>query len=86
MMRAFDTDGGAAMITEGFRVHYNLVKPHMGIGGSTPGDAAGGSPAGRVPVEGDPRRGHHPRSDSRCRERGSSQITRLGDRTLDHQD
>ena len=29
------------MITEGFRVHYNLVKPHMGIGGSTPGDAAG---------------------------------------------
>ncbi len=35
------TDGGAAMITEGFRVHYNLVKPHMGIGGSTPGDAAG---------------------------------------------
>ena len=40
-MRAFDTDGGAAMITEGFRVHYNLVKPHMGIGGSTPGDSAG---------------------------------------------
>jgi len=29
------------MITEGFRVHYNLVKPHMGIGGSTTGDAAG---------------------------------------------
>lgn len=30
VMRAFDTDGGAAMITEGFRVHYNLVKPHRG--------------------------------------------------------
>jgi len=41
VMRAFDTDEGAAMIAEGFRVHYNLVKPHMGIGGATPGDAAG---------------------------------------------
>ncbi len=40
-MRAFDTDGGAAMIAEGFRAHYNLVKPHMGIGSATPGDAAG---------------------------------------------
>lgn len=41
VMRGFDTDGGAAMIAEGFRVHYNLVKPHIGIGGGTPGDAAG---------------------------------------------
>ena len=40
-MRAFDTDEGAAMIAEGFRVYYNLVKPHMGIGGATQGDAAG---------------------------------------------
>lgn len=31
-MRAFDREAGAAMIAEGFRVHYNLVKPHMGIG------------------------------------------------------
>ena len=38
---AFDTDGGAAMIAEDLWVYYNLVKPHMGIGGSTPGDAAG---------------------------------------------
>ena len=29
------------MIAEGFPVHYNLVKPHSGIGGETPGDAAG---------------------------------------------
>lgn len=41
VMRAFDTDDGAAMIAEGFRVHYNLVKPHMGIGGATLGHAAG---------------------------------------------
>jgi len=38
---AFDTDGGAAMIAEDLWVYYNLVKPHMGIGGSTTGDAAG---------------------------------------------
>lgn len=41
VMRAFDTDGGAAMIAEGFRVHYNLVKPHMTLDGATPGDAVG---------------------------------------------
>ncbi|MEK6988281.1 MAG: hypothetical protein AABX97_09375 [Candidatus Thermoplasmatota archaeon] len=39
--RAFDTDGGAAMIAEGFWVYYNLVKPDMGIGSSTSGDVAG---------------------------------------------
>ena len=38
--RAFDTDGGAATIAEGFWVYYNLVKPDMGIGSATPGDAA----------------------------------------------
>ena len=41
VMRAFDTDARAAMIAEAFRVHSNLVKPHMGIEGQTPGDAAG---------------------------------------------
>ena len=39
--RGFDTDGGAAVIAEGFWVYYNLVKPDMGIGSATPGDAAG---------------------------------------------
>ena len=38
--RAFDTDEGAAMIAEGSWVDYNLVKPDMGIGRATPGDAA----------------------------------------------
>ena len=40
VLRRFDTDDGAAMIAEGFRVHYNLVKPHMALDGQTPGDAA----------------------------------------------
>lgn len=30
-MRAFDNEDGAAMIAEGFRVHYNLVKPQMAL-------------------------------------------------------
>ena len=41
VMRAFDTDDGAGMIAEGFRVHYNLVKPHIALAGRTPGDVAG---------------------------------------------
>lgn len=41
VMRVFDNDRGAGMIAEGFRVHYNLVKPHMALDGQTPGDAAG---------------------------------------------
>ncbi len=41
VMRAFENEGGAAMITEGFRVHYNLVKPHVALDAQTPGDAAG---------------------------------------------
>jgi len=41
VMRAFDTDDGAGMIAEGFRVHYNLVKPHIALDGRTPGDVAG---------------------------------------------
>jgi len=35
--RAFDTDGGAAMIAEDSWVYYNLVKPDMGIGSATRG-------------------------------------------------
>ena len=39
-MRAFDNMNGASGIAEGFRVHYNLVREHQGIG-MTPGEAAG---------------------------------------------
>lgn len=40
VMRAFDSLSGASGIAEGFRVHYNLVRTHQGIG-MTPGEAAG---------------------------------------------
>ena len=41
VMRAFDTDAGTAALMEGYRVHYNLVRPHIGLSGTTPGVAAG---------------------------------------------
>ena len=28
-------------LLEGFRLHYNHVRPHEGLGGMTPGEAAG---------------------------------------------
>jgi transposase-like protein len=40
VMRAFDNDPGASALAEGFRVHYNLVRPHQALG-MTPGEAAG---------------------------------------------
>lgn len=39
-MRAFDGKRGASDLSEGFRVHYNLVKDHQALG-TTPGEAAG---------------------------------------------
>ena len=30
-----------AQLLEGFRVHYNHVRPHEGLGGTAPGEAAG---------------------------------------------
>lgn len=40
VMRGFDNDRGCAALSEGWRVHYNLVRGHMGLG-TTPGEAAG---------------------------------------------
>jgi hypothetical protein len=39
-MRAFDGEPGTAVLAEGFRVHYNLVREHQAFG-MTPGEAAG---------------------------------------------
>jgi transposase-like protein len=39
-MRGFGNDAGASMLMEGFRVHYNLVRPHQSLG-TTPAVAAG---------------------------------------------
>ena len=81
VMRAFDTDDGAAMIAKGFRVHYNLVKPHITLGGETPGGLGGHIPAGWFPMESDSRSRRHPRSYSRPFRGRPDGITRLGDRT-----
>jgi putative transposase len=39
-MRAYDNDRGAAALSEGWQVHYNLVRTHLALG-TTPGVAAG---------------------------------------------
>jgi transposase-like protein len=41
VMRALDTDGSAPTFVDGARIHYNFVRPHMGLGGQTPAEAAG---------------------------------------------
>lgn len=40
VMRGFDTRDGTAALSEGFRVHYNLVREHQALG-ATPGSLAG---------------------------------------------
>lgn len=40
VMRAFDGQTGTAILAEGLRVHYNLVRDHQALG-MTPGEAAG---------------------------------------------
>jgi transposase-like protein len=40
VMRAFDGPAGASVLSEGHRVHYNLVREHEALG-MTPGEAAG---------------------------------------------
>jgi transposase-like protein len=40
VMRAFDGEPGTAVLAEGLRVHYNLVRDHQALG-MTPGEAAG---------------------------------------------
>jgi hypothetical protein len=39
-MRAFDQNKGCGNITEGFRVHYNLIRNHQALS-INPGEAAG---------------------------------------------
>ncbi|HTP54459.1 MAG TPA: DDE-type integrase/transposase/recombinase [Thermoplasmata archaeon] len=40
VMRAFDGEPGTAVLAEGLRVHYNLVREHQALG-MTPGEVAG---------------------------------------------
>jgi transposase-like protein len=44
VMRGFDGERGTAALMEGFRAHYNLVRPHSGLAGLTPAEAAGLAP------------------------------------------
>ena len=39
VMRGLKTEG--TMIIEGFRIHYNFARPHEGLNGKTPAEAAG---------------------------------------------
>jgi len=41
--RAYDNDAGAFALSEGWKVHYNLVRDHLALG-TTPGVAAGFAP------------------------------------------
>jgi len=40
VMRAFDQEHGAAMLMDGWRVHYDMIRTHQAIG-KTPAEAAG---------------------------------------------
>ncbi|MDG6979455.1 MAG: IS1/IS6 family transposase [Nitrososphaerota archaeon] len=41
VMRGMDTDESAKLLLEGQRLHYNYLRPHMGLKGKTPAEAAG---------------------------------------------
>ena len=43
IMHAFDNPDGAAGLTDGFRVHYKMVRTHQAIG-KPPAEAAGLEP------------------------------------------
>ncbi len=41
VMRGMDTDESAKLLLEGQRIHYNYLRPHMGLDGKTPAEKAG---------------------------------------------
>jgi transposase-like protein/predicted RNA-binding Zn-ribbon protein involved in translation (DUF1610 family) len=41
VMRSFDASESAQTSVDGIRAYYNLIRPHMGLNGMTPSDAAG---------------------------------------------
>jgi len=40
VMRGFDTDSTANETMQGYRLYYNFIRPHMGLDGQTPAQAA----------------------------------------------
>jgi len=41
VMRGLGNNGSAPEILEGFKIYYNFIRPHMGLNGRTPAEAAG---------------------------------------------
>jgi len=41
VMRGMETEGTAKLLIDGFRLHYNHIKPHSGIGNKTPASKVG---------------------------------------------
>jgi hypothetical protein len=40
-MRGMDNDESAQIQADGIRINYNYLRPHMGLDGKTPAQAAG---------------------------------------------
>lgn len=48
VMQAYDNDRGPDALSRGWRIYYNLARPHNALGGSTPGEIAGLPNPGRL--------------------------------------
>ncbi len=40
-MRDLKGEESAQLVMDGWGIHYNFFRPHMGLGGKTPAEAAG---------------------------------------------
>ena len=40
VMRGLGNNGSAPGVLEGFKIYYNFIRPHMGLNGRTPAEAA----------------------------------------------
>jgi len=41
VLRGMDNDASAQIMTDGIRINYNFIRPHMGLDGKTPAQVAG---------------------------------------------
>ncbi len=41
VMRGLDNDESAQRFVDGNRIYYNVIRPHQGLNGKTPAEAAG---------------------------------------------
>jgi putative transposase len=41
VMRGLGNNGSSETMLEGFKIYYNFLRPHMGLNGLTPAEAAG---------------------------------------------